>query len=240
MNKYVKIGFAVAAISSVVPAFADAEAETEAVAEEEGVVGWTPVAVGLASPVQLPWGSHKWDVFGLNLGIIWSDAPKMYGLDVTGIASATREDLQGAKVSALCNWNDKDVYGLRATVGGNFCWGTEYGVDAGLFAIRKVMWGVDVEFVGSYQDEFHGVQLAGLANVSKDLAYGCGIAIGCNWAPRMYGFDLALFNYTEELHGCQVGLVNFADYCPWGFQIGLVNIIMSNQWKVLPIVNGYF
>ena len=235
MNKYIKLGVAAAALSAVVPAFAE-----EAEVEEEGAVGWTPVAITLASPDQLPWGSHKWDVFGLNLGVIWTDAPKMYGLDVTGIASATRDDLRGVKISALCNWNDADVYGLRTTVGGNFCWGTEYGVDVGLFAVRNDMWGVDVEFVGSYQDEFHGVQVAGLANVSQKMCYGAGIAIGCNWATSMYGFDLALFNYTKELHGCQLGVVNFADYCPWGFQIGIINIIMSNQWKVLPIVNGYF
>ena len=236
MNKCIKIVFAAAAITAAVPAFAEAGVE----AEEEGVIGWTPAAVGLASPVQLPWGSHKWDVFGINLGIFWTDAPKLYGLDVTGFASATRNDLRGLKVNALCNWNDEDVYGMRATLGGNFCWGTEYGVDAGLFAVRKVMWGLDVEFVGSYQDEFHGVQIAGLANVSTKLCYGAGLALGCNWSPVMYGFDLAIFNYTEELHGCQLGIVNFADDCPWGFQIGLINIIMANEWKVLPIVNGYF
>ena len=236
MNKFVKFGFAAVAITAAVHAYADAEIE----AEEEGAIGWTPIAVGLASPVQLPWGCHKWDVYGLNLGIFWTDAPKMYGLDLTCIASATREDLCGTKLTALCNWNDKDVYGLRATLGGNFCWGTEYGVDLGLFAIRGPMWGLDVEFAGSYQDEFHGVQLAGLANVSKELCYGCGIAIGCNWAPKMYGCDLALFNYTEELHGCQLGIVNYATECPWGFQIGLINIIMDNSWKVLPIVNGFF
>ena len=235
MNKYIKLGVAAAALSAVVPAFAE-----EAEVEEEGAIGWTPVAVGLASPVQLPWGSHRWDVFGLNLGLLWTDAPKVYGLDVTGIASATRDDLMGLKVSALCNWNDADVYGIRATAGGNFCWGTEYGVDVGLFAVRKVMWGVDVELVGSYQEEFHGVQVAALANVSTKMCYGAGLALGCNWAPTMYGFDFAIFNYTDELHGCQLGIVNFARECPWGFQIGLVNIILDNAWKVLPIVNGYF
>jgi len=34
--------------------------------------------------------------------------------------------------------------------------------------------------------------------------------------------------------------VNFARECPWGFQIGLVNIIMDNKIKVLPIFNAYF
>ena len=236
MNKCMKVGLVAAALSAVVPAFADAEIEEE----EEGAVGWTPFALSLASPVQLPWGSHKWDVFGLNLGIIWTDAPKMYGLDVTGIASASRDDLKGLKVSGLCNWNSADVYGMRVTLGCNYCAGTEYGWDTGLFAVREAMWGVDVEFVGSYQEEFHGVQVAGLANVSKSLCYGAGLAMGCNWAPKMYGFDLAIFNYTKELHGFQLGVVNYAAECPWGMQIGLVNIIMDNSWPVLPIVNFYF
>ena len=43
MNKYIKIGFAAAALSAAVPAFADEEIE------EEGAVGWTPFAIGLAA-----------------------------------------------------------------------------------------------------------------------------------------------------------------------------------------------
>ena len=236
MNKLLKTGCAAFAAVASVSAFANADVEIE----DEGSIGWTPVAVGLASPVQLPWGSHQWDVFGLNLGLIWTDAPKMYGLDVTGIASASRDDLKGLKIAGLCNWNTTDVYGMRVTVGGNFCWGTEYGWDTGLFAIREAMWGFDIELVGSYQKEFHGVQIGGLANVSTDLSYGGAFALGCNWAPVMYGFDFSIFNYTRELHGCQLGLVNMAFACDHGFQIGLVNVIMDNQLPFLPIVNGYF
>ena len=40
--------------------------------------------------------------------------------------------------------------------------------------------------------------------------------------------------------GCQIGVVNYAKECPWGFQIGLVNIIMENVIPVLPIVNASF
>ena len=236
MNKCIKIGLVAAAMSAVVPAFAEAEV----VEEEEGAVGWTPFALSIASPVQLPWGSHEWDVFGINLGIIWSDEAKVYGLGVTGIAAAERDDLKGVKVTALCNWNSADVYGVRATLGCNYCGGTEYGWDVGLFAVREAMWGLDLEFVGSYQEEFHGVQFAGIANVSKGMSYGAGIAIGCNWADKMYGLDAAIFNYTQELHGFQLGIVNYADDCQWGMQIGLVNIIMSNSWPVFPIINFYF
>jgi hypothetical protein len=45
---------------------------------------------------------------------------------------------------------------------------------------------------------------------------------------------------TKELNGAQVGLINYTEDCPAGFQIGLVNIILQNKIKFLPFVNGYF
>ncbi|MGN0832388.1 MAG: hypothetical protein ACI4RD_01905 [Kiritimatiellia bacterium] len=237
MKQSIRVGivaFALAAVSSACAADAETESEYEA-------IGWTPVEIGLASPVQLPWGCHQWDIFGLGLNAIWNDAPKMYGLGVGGVAMATRGDMCGLQVGGLCNWATEDVYGLRLTIGGNITFGTTYGMDAGLFAYRSGdMWGMDVEFIGSYQRRFWGWQVGGLATVCTEQSYGCAIALLCNWAPVAYGCDLSIFNYTTELHGCQIGLVNYARECPWGFQIGLVNIIMDNSWKVLPIVNGYF
>ena len=73
MNKMLKIGVAALAISAVCPAFA----ETVDVAEEEtdsSVIGFTPVAVGLATPVQLPWGINRWDVFGIDFNLFYSFA----------------------------------------------------------------------------------------------------------------------------------------------------------------------
>ena len=242
MNKIIKVGFAAIAFAAVTPAFAEAEeVEAEETASEYEAIGWTPIAIGIASPVQLPWGRAVWDVFGLDLNVIYSDAPKMYGLGIGGIAMATRDDLIGLQLSALCNWATKDVYGARVTVGGNIGFGTVYGFEAGLFGYRPEIWGWDTEFLGSYQDNMWGLQIGGICNLSMVQSYGASIAIGGNFAKTAYGLQLgAVFNFTDELHGCQVGLVNFARECPWGFQIGLVNIIMDNKIKVLPLVNGYF
>ena len=240
MKNPVKFGFMALALACVAPAFA---AEEVAAEEEEGAIGWTPIAIGLASPVQVPWGMARWDVFGLDLNLFYSDAPKMYGLGIGGFAMTTRDDLYGWQISGLCNFNMKDVYGIRTTLGANIALGETYGWDMGLFGYRTgEMRGIDTEFIGSYQQaNFWGLQIAGIVNFSTAQTYGANIALGGNISKIAYGLELGcLFNFTEELHGCQIGLVNYARECPWGFQIGLVNIILDNKVKVLPIVNAYF
>lgn len=243
MNRIVKVGFAALAFAVAAPVFAgEAEATTPEVEVEEGVaIGWTPFAIGLISPVQLPWGSATWDVYGLDLGLLYMDTAKVYGLGVNGIASRNRDDVIGLYVSGLCNYSEKDVYGIRTTLGINICKGEGYGLEAAGFSYRKDFKGVDCNFLGAMQDNVSGVQLGGLANVSRVQSFGLTGAIGVNIATTAYGCQAAgIFNMTEELHGAQIGVVNFAEQCPWGFQIGLVNIIMDNTIKVLPIVNGYF
>ena len=236
MNRTIKIGIVALALAAISPVFAQ---ETEA--EFEGPVGWTPIALGLATPVQLPWGLDRWDVFGLDLNIFYSDAPKMYGIDIGGLAAVTRDEMAGLQVSGLFNLGCKDVYGIRATLGLNMCARTVYGMDAGLIGYRDQLKGLDIHFLGAASREVCGLQISGLANVTAVESYGCTIAGIANVAQTAYGLQLALiYNMTDELHGCQIALVNYADYCPNGFQIGLVNIIMSNKVKVLPIVNGYF
>ena len=233
MKKTFKFGFVALSIVSAMPSFAEEKEQVY-----DGAVGWTPVAVGIASPLQLPWGRARWDVFGL----FYSDAPKMYGVGVGGVAMATRDDLMGVQASLLCNWASADVYGIRATAGGNIAFGDTYGVEVGSLAYRPAdFWGVDVNLLGAYQNNLNGLQVAGLATVSKEQSYGMTAAIFGNYAEVAYGLQLGLIiNYTAELHGCQIALVNIAQECPWGFQIGLVNIILDNAIPVLPFVNCYF
>lgn len=235
MNRFVKVGIAALALAVVSPAVAQ-EAEVE-----DGAVGWTPFAIGLVSPVQLPWGCAQWDVFGLDLGLLYMDNAKVYGIGVNGIAGRNRGDVMGLYVSGLCNYTEADVYGIRTTLGVNIAKGSGYGLEAAGFSYRKNFQGIDCNFLGAMQEKIVGLQLGGLANVSRVQSYGLTCALGVNIATTAYGCQVAgIFNMTEELHGAQIGVVNFAEQCPWGFQVGLVNIIMDNTIKVLPIVNGYF
>ena len=234
MNRLMKTGIAALAIAAITPAFADD-------VEEEGVVGWTPLAIGLATPVQLPWGIERWDVFGLDVNLFYTDAPKMYGIGVGGLGLTTRDDLIGLGVGGLFNYASADVYGLRATLGANNCRGTVYGADLGAFSYHHIMRGVDLELLGSIYDELYGVEASLVVNFAREMSYGWTAALGANIAEKAYGCQTAIvFNHASLLHGCQIALINFADECEWGFQIGLINVIMSNKLKVLPIVNGYF
>lgn len=231
MKKMIKFGMLALALALVAPAMA---------AEDEGAIGYTPVAVSLWSPVQLPWGMGNWDVFGLDLGIFYNDVAKMYGYDFA-IATTTRDDMIGLATSGLFNFANTDVYGMRVTFGGNVCNGTLYGLDVGGLGYHRKIYGADIEFLGTMQQEACGLLIGGVINLTEKESTGCTIAIGVNLAPKAYGCQIAgVFNQAEELHGCQIGVVNFARECPWGFQIGVVNIIMDNQVKVLPLVNGYF
>lgn len=207
---------------------------------EEGAVGLTPIAVSLASPVQLPWGHAKWDVFGLDLGVFYNGSPKVYGLDVA-CATVCTDDSIGLVVGPVFNYCAADAYGMRATLFTNIGRGGLYGLDAGGFGYHNYVCGADIEFVGSMTKRLTGAAVSLIFTMADEEACGCTIAGGVNLASKAYGCQVAgVFNMTDELHGCQIGLVNYARECPWGFQVGLVNIILDNTIKVLPIINGYF
>ncbi len=256
MKEMMKTGIAALAVAAFVPAFAqevvaaDDAAETEEVevaeteTEDEAVresVGWTPLALGIATPIQLPWGWRKWDVFGLDLNLLYSDAPTVHGLDLALVALQTIEDSSGAFASLAFNGARKDVAGFRATLGVNYCGGTVRGFEVDSIGIRDNVYGVDLNILGAVQKNECGLEISTLGNFSSVESYGVTIAGVCNMARTAYGLQAAiLFNQTEQLNGCQISLVNFADECVAGFQIGLINIILSNQVKVLPFLNGYF
>ena len=233
MNKFTKIAAVAAALALAVPSFAAEE-------EEEGPIGWTPFAISLASPVQLPWGIGEWDVFGIDLGLFYNDVWHMYGLDLA-LATTVRGDTRGLVLSGVFNYAARDIYAIRGTLGANISAGALYGMDLGGFGYHNEIYGIDIEFIGTMQKKITGFDAALVFNLTEIESCGLNVVGGVNMAKTAYGCQIAgVFNYTDELHGCQIALVNFARECPWGFQIGLVNIIMDNKIKVLPIVNGYF
>ena len=202
-------------------------------------VGWTPLALSIASPVQFPWGTANWDVKGLYLGIFYNDAPIMWGVDVS-LANRVRDDFRGFAFGGICNYSQPDVYGVRTSLGFNLSRSTLYGVDIGGFGWHRQVYGADIELVGCLQDNLYGTEISLLGNYSHNECYGVTFG-GFNVAKVVYGAQIGfLFNQATELNGCQIGIFNYAQECPWGFQLGLVNIITDNVIKALPLFNCYF
>ena len=234
--KQVKFVLAAAALAAFTSATA-AEPSTEG--QGEGAIGWTPVQVGLFAPVSLPWG-FDWDVKGFDLDIFYMETVKLQGFGVSGIASRNRDNLAGLLVSGLCNWHDKDARGVAATIGADLCFGDFYGINISTFGLRNLMKGMDVNLIGSYQKDFVGWQTSCICNFTENDCTGASFALALNMAKVETGFQAAFINSAAELHGVQIGIINVAQECPWGLQLGLINIILDNRVKILPFVNGYF
>ena len=103
-----------------------------------------------------------------------------------------------------------------------------------------VMKGMDVNLLASYQKDFVGWQTSGVCNFTEGECTGASFSLALNMAKVETGLQVATINSAQELHGVQIGVINVAHECPWGLQIGVINIILDNKVKILPIVNGYF
>ena len=238
--KNMKLALATAAIAATVTVFA-AESAADNGTEGQGVgaVGWTPVQVGIFAPVSIPWG-FDWDVKGFDLDLFYIETVKLQGLGISGIASRTRDNQDGLLISGACNWNDADVHGLGITLGANLGFGDVYGVDIATFGMRNLMKGMDVNLLASCQKDFVGWQTSGVCNFTEGSCAGASFALALNMAKIEKGLQVAAINSAEELTGVQIGAINIAHECRKGLQIGVINIVLDNKVKILPIANGYF
>ena len=123
--------------------------------------------------------------------------------------------------------NDWDVFGIQLDLAYSEC---------------RCLRGAQIAGIANVAvSEMRGVQAAFLFDYTPHDAWGWQFAVGGTYANRVFGLQSALgINFTKELHGAQIGIVNYAENCPGGFQIGLVNIIMDNQFPLIPIFNCYF
>jgi hypothetical protein len=203
--------------------------------------GWSVIAVGLATPVQIPWGLNKWDIFGLDLNLGYSDAPKMYGWEFALGANTARQRMAGLQTALGFNYTAEDAYGMAVSLFNmNRC--KAYGLSVDAVGYNNNFYGLEANIVGAFtKKDFGGLQVSGLTSIVGDNLYGVQFAGGANFAKYVYGLQMAIvYNQTDKLCGCQIALVNMAFECEHGFQIGLVNVIMDNQLPFLPFVNAYF
>ena len=191
-----------------------------------------PVILSLVTPLQVP--PVNYDVKGLRLSLIYGDCANFTGLDI-GVANRTRgaytglaiggvniaeDQLHGGQVG-LVNWNGN----------GDTSWSKRsVGAQIGIFNHSDMFCGLQDGLFNLSEGEFAGLQFSFL-NCTRDLR---GVQCG-----RYFLLGVNIANGT--VHGCQVGLVNYAEKMESGCQIGFINIISRNGWApVFPIINGSF
>ena len=146
---------------------------------------------------------------------------------------------------------DSPSYGYTALAAGlgtpaSFPWGNDwdvFGLQLNLaYGECRHLRGAQISGIANVAiREMRGVQAAFLFDYTPHDAWGWQFAVGGTYANRVFGLQSALgINFTKELHGAQIGIVNYAEECPGGFQIGLANIIMDNQFPLIPFFNCYF
>ena len=225
----------------------------QAVADEifkENVHPVTPLAISLASPLQLP--GPDWRVWGLRFDGFYGRSKELYGLDA-GIVARTDGDFWGIGVSGFNSVND-NMSGIHAGVVANVVHGDVAGVQLGGVLNRDLgaVAGVQGALI-NYDGVLYGVQF-GLLDWNNGISYGWQTAVAnvnvneftgasfglVNMTNRMGGFQLGLVNLVdEEGSGLQVGLFNGAVKFE-GVQIGLLNVIQTSELPIMALVNANF
>lgn len=240
MNRLMKNCLLACALALVAqPVFAQEEKEY-AGAPDPKSYGYTVLRVGIGTPLSLPWG-FDWDVYGLDVNLLYSDANEMYGIQVGGLANVSRLDMLGIQAALGCNYANRHAYGAQVALV-NVANREQVGLFVDAVGVNRESVGLRADVLGSLTDEcFWGLSAAGLASAVREDMWGWQFALGCTFARRVHGFQSSLlFNMTDELRGAQLGIVNYAATCSAGFQVGLVNMIMDNEIPVLPLFNCYF
>ena len=114
---------------------------------------------------------------------------------------------------SLSIWGENPQQGLTLGIV-NGSSGDSAGFTWGVFNYAESYTGVSWGCVNYSTTRFVGWQY-GYVNISKG-----------NFAGFQAGW---IFNYAQEFHGLQLGLVNYAENLH-GVQIGLANIAMNNAW----------
>lgn len=142
------------------------------------------------------------------------------GLALTGGLHQVQGDMRGVQITGLVNWVDGEMRGGQYAFLLNHVAGDFRGVQ-----LASVLNQTDSDGLG--------VQLAGVSNVTVGSFTGAQVSTIVNHANApMTGWQSAIMNYADEIHGVQVGVLNIGRTTR-GVQIGLVN--KSHDFEGLPL-----
>lgn len=174
-------------VSLSTASFAGAQRESEFASSGS----WTPFAISLLPPVQVP--GADWDVTGLRVGILAARHHNVLFLSVSGLVDLATGDVNGIEVAGLCN---------------------HIGRSSGVFQVAGLVNSVDGDFVGVQVAGVYNAVNANAAGMSVSAFNRAetmeGLQVGLfNRARALSGVQVGVVNVVEDGSECiQLGLVN--------------------------------
>lgn len=170
-----------------------------------------------------------------SLNIIGGSTAGVAGTELAGAFNVNQYDMQGAQFSGLLNVVGGNVRGLHVAGGGNVVLHNVYGTQlAGVWNNADTLAkGIQVAGGMNFVKQAHGLQIAGVSNVSRHAA-GSQLAGGMNLAKGHLGLQVAGgANVSRGLSGSQIaGGINIAKRVK-GLQFaGLLNIADSSDYPI--------
>ncbi|MBE9464552.1 carboxypeptidase-like regulatory domain-containing protein [Dyadobacter sp. UP-52] len=155
------------------------------------------------------------------VGIYNQVLDSLVGVQISGFAGWTKGNLKGVQMAGILNKISGNLKGVQISGGGNITKGkTNGGQVSGIF--------------NKSGKEIHGFQIAGGVNIGNENVFGPQISgIGNISKRETNGLQVgSLFNYTKNLKGVQIGIVNLADSSS-GYSFGLLNIVKKGKGAIV-------
>ena len=169
MNRIAKSALFACALTAlaVKPAMAQEEAKDYPGAPDPTSYGYTVLAIGIGTPFALPWG-FDWDVFGLDLNLVYGDCNKMYGLEAALVGSTARLKMIGLQAALGCAFANRDAIGAQVALA-TVCNRTGYGLAVDAVGINREFVGLRADLLWSMTDSsVYGLSVAGLGSAVRE------------------------------------------------------------------------
>lgn len=216
---------------------------------DERAWAWSPLGIGIAAPVQLPFMNS--DVYGLRLGGVLGINSDVYGLDC-GLFEKTDGEFAGIQCAGF-TWTRGRVCGLQLGALANCVFEDELAGQLGLFNVDfgETSGGFAFGAV-NYAISYYGLQIGalnwnnssavglqfGVANADQEDYDGFALA-GVNFARRFSGAQFGAINFADDMTGLQIGVINATERLH-GVQIGALNMIVQSKLPIMVVLNAWF
>ena len=216
---------------------------------EDRVWAWSPLGIGIAAPLQLPFTDS--DIYGLRFGGLFGWNADVFGVDA-GLVSLENGGLAGIQASAfswtsgwaagiqaagIANVADENFYGLQ-TAPVNVDWGDVWGWQEGAVNVVNSLRGIQFGVFNWVNSTAYGWQSGAIGNATQEefIGYAEGLV---NYAMRMTGCQIGVVNLADEATGVQIGVFNAVERMS-GVQIGVLNLICEGPVPFMVVANANF